>query len=497
MSQQPADLYSLLGVSPGATTTEIEAAFATLRLKATTDGEPDGPDPDRLQYAYDVLSDPKRRALYDSLLSDSGPDHLVVEAVASTERLSVSSDPQLLYVLLTVRPPEQQAARPRRLNLGLAIDRSTSMRGARLEKVLAAVELIISKLGPDDILSLVTFSDRAEVVLPAATVASRTGPTQANLGQVESGAWRRQLRAVQASGGTEIFHGLNAGLSEVRRHATPDYTSHLILLTDGHTYGDVPECLRLAETAAAEGIGLSAFGIGSDWNDHFLDALVAPSGGQSGHIKEPGDIIGHLEERLKGLGDIHAQQVQLKQAWPSQVTLEDAFKLAPYAQPVAQKEDIIPLGNVEGRSPLVFLLEFRVAPQTIPSRITIPLTVSYRGGAGRDGHSANQTVQVMVVPGADPREIQPTPAVIEAVRRFNLYCMQEQAWDEAQSGQLETAAARMYQLTTRYLESGDMKLAQQAQLEAQRLTRIGKMSPEGRKMLRYGTRSLLGESEGV
>jgi Ca-activated chloride channel family protein len=259
----------------------------------------------------------------------------------------------------------------------------------------------------------------------------------------------------------------------------------------------VPECLRLAETAAAEGIGLSAFGIGSDWNDHFLDALVAPSGGQSGHIKEPGDIIGHLEERLKGLGDIHAQQVQLKQAWPSQVTLEDAFKLAPYAQPVAQKEDIIPLGNVEGRSPLVFLLEFRVAPQTIPSRITIPLTVSYRGGAGRDGHSANQTVQVMVVPGADPREIQPTPAVIEAVRRFNLYCMQEQAWDEAQSGQLETAAARMYQLTTRYLESGDMKLAQQAQLEAQRLTRIGKMSPEGRKMLRYGTRSLLGESEGV
>ena len=54
---------------------------------------------------------------------------------------------------------------------------------------------------------------------------------------------------------------------------------------------------------------------------------------------------------------------------------------------------------------------------------------------------------------------------------------------------------RMYQLTTRYLESGDLKLAQQAQLEAQRLTRIGKMSPEGRKMLRYGTRSLLGESE--
>lgn len=492
MSGQPADLYSLLGVTPQATTAEIEAAFATLRLKAVTgDG---GPDPDRLQYAYDVLSDPKRRALYDSLLSDAGPPHLLVEAAASAERLAVSSDPQILYVLLTVRPPEKPAARPRRLNLGLAIDRSTSMRGARLDKVLSAVELIVSKLGPDDILSLITFSDRAEVVLPAATVASRTGPTQGNLGVVDTGAWRQRLRTVEASGGTEIYHGLNAGLTEVRRHATPDYTSHLILLTDGHTYGDVPECLRLAETAAAEGIGLSAFGIGSDWNDHFLDALVAPSGGQSGHIREPGDIIGHLEERLKGLGDIHAQQVRLQQSWPGQVTLEDAFKLAPYAQPVTQMGDIIPLGDVEGRSPLSFLLEFRVAPQPIPGRITIPLTVSYHATGGAADHTATQTVPVMVVPNADAREIQPTPAVIEAVRRFNLYCMQEQAWDEAQSGQLETAAARMYQLTTRYLESGDLKLAQQAQLEAQRLTRIGKMSPEGRKMLRYGTRSLLGES---
>lgn len=490
MSQEPANLYELLGVSQKATTAEIESVYAAVREQ-----QPPRPNPELLQYAYEVLTDPKRRKLYDSLLSDRSGADVLLEAVASTDRLSVSSDPQVLYVLLTVRPPERQAAKPRQLNLGLAIDRSTSMRGPRLEKVLAAVELIIKKLGPEDILSLVTFSDRAEVVLPAATVASRTGPTQGNLGQVESGAWRKRLQSVTASGGTEIYHGLKVGLSEVRRHATPDYTSHLILLTDGHTYGDVPECLRLAETAAAEGIGLSAFGIGSDWNDHFLDALVAPSGGQSGHIKEPADIIGHLEDRLKGLGDIHAQQVRLQQSWPAQVTLEDAFKLAPYAQPVTQKGDIIPLGDVEGRSPLSFLLEFRIAPQVVPNRITIPLTVTYHSGAGSEENKASQSVQLTIVAGADPQEIQPTPAVIEAVRRFNLYCIQEQAWDEAQSGQLETAAARMYQLTTRYLESGDMKLAQQAQLEAQRLTRIGKMSPEGRKMLRYGTRSLLGESE--
>ena len=71
--------------------------------------------------------------------------------------------------------------------------------------------------------------------------------------------------------------------------------------------------------------------------------------------------------------------------------------------------------------------------------------------------------------------------------------MQEKAWEEAQSGQLDTAAARMRRLTTRYQETGDLRLAQQAQLEAQRLDRLGTMSLEGRKVLKYGTRSLMGQ----
>ena len=90
----------------------------------------------------------------------------------------------------------------------------------------------------------------------------------------------------------------------------------------------------------------------------------------------------------------------------------------------------------------------------------------------------------------------PPAALIEAARRLNLYRMQEKAWEEAQSGQLDAAAARMRRLTTRYMETGDLRLAQQAELEAQRLGRLGTMSPEGRKVLKYGTRSLLGQLPG-
>lgn len=500
MSQDPTDLYTLLDVSRQATTEQVEAAFAVVE-EARADDPDAFPDEtwQRVQYARDVLTNPDRRTMYDSLLADSATAILDVDIAVSSNKLPVSDEPQLLYALLTIRALEQEDAQQRPLNLSLIIDRSTSMRGARLDRVMAAVTLLADKLGPEDVLSLITFSDRAEVVLPATPVAELGGD---KTGQ----SWRTRLEAVTASGGTEIYHGLKAGRDEIRRYAGDgERVNRLILLTDGHTYGDVVDCLRLAEEAAEEGIGISAFGIGSEWNDHFLDALVAPSGGKSDHIKEPGEVLAHLENRLKGLGAVHAQNVRLQQSWPKQLTLIDAFKLAPFAQPMALKHETIPLGDVEGRSPLTFLLAFQVAPQTAPGRIRLPLSVRYRtragngsdplksGDTGYEDHNGAGSQEIHVMQGVDPTANRPATSLLEAVRRFNLYHIQEQAWNEAESGNLKSAAARLHQLTTRYMESGDVKLAQQAQQEAQRLERIGRMSPEGRKTLRYGTRSLIGE----
>jgi Ca-activated chloride channel family protein len=372
------------------------------------------------------------------------------------------------------------------------------MRGERLEKVTAAVALLFDKLAPDDTLSLVSFSDRAEVVLPAAS----PGGISADPATAE--AWRdprHRLRDIVASGGTEIYQGLRAGLAQLargdtrhgdtRRGSAGGGAGHLILLTDGHTYGDAAECLRLAEEAAARGIGITAFGLGADWNDAFLDALVAPSGGQSHFIEGPDDVLPHLEGRLQGLGDVHARQMTLARSWPGQLTLRQAFKLAPYPQPLASEADPIPLGDLEGRSPTSVLLEFLIAPQSFPARFQLPVEVHYltTDGAAETAARRAQWVAQREI----GEEAGPPAALIEAVRRLNLYRMQEKAWEEAQSGKLDTAAARMRRLTARYQETGDLRLARQAQLEAQQLAHLGAMSPEGRKLLKYGTRSLMGQ----
>jgi secreted protein with Ig-like and vWFA domain len=75
------------------------------------------------------------------------------------------------------------------LNLSIVIDRSTSMNGPRLDQVKQAAHRIIDSLGPDDILSLVSFSDRAEVVFEATPVVEKPSPC---------GLWQALCRPVVA-----------------------------------------------------------------------------------------------------------------------------------------------------------------------------------------------------------------------------------------------------------------------------------------------------------
>jgi TonB family protein len=63
------DLYQLLGVTPDSSMAEIRGAYRML----SNEGANSGNDKERLQQAYEVLSDPKKRARYDRRQQKSSP----------------------------------------------------------------------------------------------------------------------------------------------------------------------------------------------------------------------------------------------------------------------------------------------------------------------------------------------------------------------------------------------------------------------------------------
>ncbi|MCA9932532.1 MAG: VWA domain-containing protein [Ardenticatenaceae bacterium] len=480
MTEQP-NYYAILGVDKHASLEEIHEAFATWRIKLKEAEQLESTQYQQIAYAYEVLSDSDRRTLYDSLLQETSAESVLeVHALLSRSKIGVLDTPQVVYLLVNVHPPQQAEDARLPLNLCLVLDRSTSMNGERLERVKTAVEMVLDKLGPEDVISVVSFSDRAEVLLPAGRVHNKVRLLS-------------RVKSMLASGGTEIYQGLKTGVEEMRQVSLSQHINHLILLTDGHTYGDEALCVQLAKETAVQGIGITAFGIGLEWNDKFLDRLVAPSSGQSGYIDDPMQIIEYLEKRIKGLGAVYAQNVQFHLNFPNAVYMRYGFKMTPYAQPIDKEKEYVKLGDIEGRRPLSFLLELSIDPQPIQTRIKLPVHLTaVIPGKKLQKYTFKQDLQLMVL--KTPLQEEPPEAVLRAVRMLNMYRMNEKVWEDVEAGNVEMATTRMRHLTTRFLEAGQTQLARQAQMEVDRLANVGDLSLEGRKTLKFGTRALLNQT---
>ncbi|RMG93177.1 MAG: VWA domain-containing protein [Chloroflexi bacterium] len=472
--------YAILGVSPKASPEEIRDAFANLLTNFPESGElSDNPAYRQILQAYEVLSDPTRRATYDELMAEAFGPRVSLSLQASREELAISENPQILYVLLNLSAKLPGSTSHRPLNLCLVIDHSTSMQGKRLDCVKSAVDLILDRLTPEDVISVVGFSDRAEVIISAGHVKDRP-------------SLMSRVNSIRASGGTEIFQGLYAGYQQLRQVSLGQHINHLILLTDGHTYGDDEQCLELAQRMAREDIGISAFGIGTDWNDQFLDQLVMPSGGQSAFIEEPTRVIELLQQKISGLGMVLAQNARLMLDWPEGVKIRYGIKFFPFAQPLQTESREILLGDVEARGPLSVLLEVEVGPQTQQARLTLPFKVMARLPQQGTERPFETQLSLFVVP--EPKPLHPPSDLVRAVRMLNMYRLNEKVWQEVEAGEVGTAVTRLRHLTTRLLEAGATQLAQQAYAETERLASLGELSPEGRKRLKYGTRSLIGKT---
>ncbi len=477
--------YTALGVSRDASTEEIKRAYyeAAQRLHPDKNKYPGETEMFlEVQQAYEVLSNAERRAKYDATLSPDATTDFPIncQILYSRPNLVHLDEPQLVYALFKAAPRlagQRTAAAP--LNLCLVLDRSTSMQGEKLDLVKAAAQEIMRSLRPEDIFSVVTFSDRAEVLIPASFQSDRN-------------RLQNRLQGIQASGATELYQGLEAGVVEVRRCLDGNRLNHVILLTDGHTYGDEQKCLELAAEASFEKIGISGFGIGGGWNDIFLDALASKTGQNSTYIAKPQQIQGLLVEKFDALTNMYAEETILETRPSPGVSLNYAFRLEPEGGPVAVAPELH-LGPILQDTDLSVLLEFVVEPTAAKADVVTLLDGLLRAMVpGRPTPLPPSRIKLECPVSDTAQSEPPPPAILDALSRFSLYRLQERARAEADAQEYDAATRHLRNLAALLMAQGEKDLAKTALLEAEQTQQMQALSKEGGKEIKYGTRAMLG-----
>jgi Ca-activated chloride channel family protein len=484
MSNTVGNHYAFLGVPRDATKEEIRGAYheGARRFHPDTNKSPEATEQFlRIQKAFDVLGNEAARNEYDLTLPAEPEDRkITLTPLLSRNALLPTSEPQLVYLLLeiAVDPGERRKSAPP-LNVCILIDRSTSMRGDRIEIVKATARKIVSQLRPQDFVSIVEFSDRARVVVP---------PNRGvDLRKIEA-----QISQIQVGGGTEIYQGLRLAYREVARHTRASHINHIILITDGHTYGDEENCLALAEEARAAGITISGLGIGKHWNDDFMDRLTSRTGGNSIYIAFAKDIKRFMELKFSGLNNIVAENLTLVgQGNKNGVSMRYVFRIHPDPTRLENGQKL-PVGNAALNEPVRVVIEFlieRVDPDArefnlfngslwleFPDR-AIPVQRRY--------------LDLTLPVSSDATTHPPPPEIVQAMSRLTLYRMQEQARRDMSEGDFDGATRRLKNLATQLLAKGEPQLASMILKEASLVESGTRDLASLDKAVKYGTRALL------
>ncbi len=177
------------------------------------------------------------------------------------------------------------------LALVLAVDKSGSMIGEKMELVKQAAIASAMALDPQDYVAVLAFDGDPHWVLPL---------TEAG----ERGRIVAAIERLQASGETRFVPALEAARDALLQ--IPVRIRHVILLTDGHSQ-EIYDFRRLAADMAADRITLSTIGIGKDFDPKLLGELAEFGGGRMDYtydikhipqtfVTEVGKVVGEAQK---------------------------------------------------------------------------------------------------------------------------------------------------------------------------------------------------------
>jgi Ca-activated chloride channel family protein len=418
-------------------------------------------------------------------------DLLKLTSMCNRASVPVIDQPQLIYVLIELVPGKAISSVRLPLNFTLVLDQSGSMAGEKLRTMKEAVKHIIDQLGVEDILSIVTFQSRTEILAPAQPARDKEALKQA-------------VNKIRDGGGTNVAPALQAALRLVSQSLSPERVSRIILLTDGEATDREEDSRRVADEAGSSGIPIIGLGFGQEWKEDFLFDLAdrsiqATPGshlGMADYIPEPSDAERIFSEVYQSM-QVVAQDVTVNLRMVQGLEARRVWQVAPLIRDlghgVIQGRTIqIQTGQLE-KSGVAYLAEIMLPPRPEGAVRIAQADLTYQTPEqGLQRQAVDLVLQYSNDPALHSQLVGHVMNVVEKVQAFRL---QTQALDDAQSGDVNNATRKLRQAVTILLSQGETELAGQMQREADRLEESGQVSNEGKKTIMLTSRKTVKLSE--
>lgn len=338
-----------------------------------------------------------------------------------------SEGPTQLEAIVRVVPEVPSSLPPRpALNLGLVLDRSGSMAGAKLKNTIEASQRLVRAMNETDRLSVVLFDDKVSILVPSTPVTDKN-------------ALCRVLQSIASGGSTDLHSGWLEGSMQVAQHLHPEHLNRVLLLTDGQANVGETNLDTIATHVnglAQRGVSTSTLGFGSDYNETLLRSMAASGDGNHYFVESPEQLNSIFELELGGLVSTVGQKVRLTLECPGR--LEVLTRLETEENGSLRLNDLV-LGN-----PLTVLVRMHL--EDCERQPVLCARLDYFDLAQKQpAHSLGQ-MTLPVVSEADWGKLHQMPEVLQELALREAARAREQARVELDRGD-QAAATRILTVT--------------------------------------------------
>ncbi|MBC8140471.1 MAG: VWA domain-containing protein [Armatimonadetes bacterium] len=288
------------------------------------------------------------------------------------------------------------------VNLSLVLDRSGSMEGEPLDYMKRAVAQIVDLLTPNDVLSIITFAETVDVLMPARRVTDRD-------------LIKSHVARILSGNTTNLFDGLYAGAAQLATVGSAGYTSRLLLLTDGEPTAGLKDFQSIVSQVGdlkAKGVTVSALGFGPEYNEELLAAIARKSDGNYYHIERPEMIPGVFQKELASVLGTVAKNPRLAFYLPRGSTVRQVYGSPPE---FGARSAEIGLPDLESGTNITKIWEMDWEPRTPATYRVAKAVLSYEDAATGKREIVAANAVVDFVSNANAAKVSLDPQVAQEV----------------------------------------------------------------------------------